>query len=438
MTVAVGDPARELSESFDSLRTSLPALGDNDVVQTLRDAETLCRQAYSVLLDAVAETEARGIAAREGFGSTRRLLAGVLRLPAGEARARVEHAAAVGDRRGLTGQILAPRLPQTAAALAAGQIGVGQLRVITETVAALPASVPEPVRERVEADLAGYGRDLAPRALRTIAQRIVATLDPDGAEPGVDDPAPGTPVRGELWLRNRRDGRLGLEGWLDPEHGAMVRSLIEQLAAPGRSTEEPAGDGVSDSRSLPDTRTVPQRQADALIELCERARAAAEFPTSGGEPAHLTVLIDWEALRAGIGTATLDHGQLITAADARRRACDCRVIPVVLGADSEPLDVGRASRTVPRSIRRALIARDHHCAFPGCHRPPQICDSHHVRHWTDGGDTSVGNCCLLCPMHHQQVHLQGWDITIHGGRVEFRPPAIIDPDQKPLTNPLRT
>jgi len=110
---------------------------------------------------------------------------------------------------------------------------------------------------------------------------------------------------------------------------------------------------------------------------------------------------------------------------------------VVLGGDSEPLDVGRATRTAPRGIRRALIARDGGCCFPGCHRPPGICSVHHVRHWADGGETSVGNCCLLCPMHHQQVHLQGWDITIQGGRVEFRAPAIIDPDRRPLFNPLR-
>lgn len=55
----------------------------------------------------------------------------------------------------------------------------------------------------------------------------------------------------------------------------------------------------------------------------------------------------------------------------------------------------------------------------------------------DGGDTSVHNCCLLCPMHRHQVHLQGWDITIRGGHVEFRPPAIINPDRRPLTNPFR-
>ncbi|MDQ2883555.1 MAG: HNH endonuclease [Actinomycetota bacterium] len=180
-----------------------------------------------------------------------------------------------------------------------------------------------------------------------------------------------------------------------------------------------------------------QRHADALIELCDLACATDEFPTTAGEPPHLTVTIDWDALRTALGTATLDYRQLINAGDARRLACDCKLIPVVLGSDSEPLDVGRAMRTVPLGIRRALVARDRGCSFPGCNRPPGLCAAHHVRHWIDLGPTTVGNCCLLCPAHHQQVHRQGWDITIHGGHVEFTPPEIIDPDRRPLTNPLR-
>ncbi|MGH3717811.1 MAG: DUF222 domain-containing protein [Pseudonocardiaceae bacterium] len=388
--------------------------------------EVLSRQTHAVMLELVAEADARAIATREGFGSTQRLLAGMLRLSAAEARMRVEHAAMVGTRRTITGDTLPPRLPATAAALTAGEIGAGQLRVITETMAALPASIPEPARERVEADLAGYARDFDPRRLRIIAQHLLAVLDPDGPPPG-EDPAPATPVRGELRLRDRRDGRLGVEGWLDPEHGAMVRALIEQLAARRPTTD----DGV------PDTRTVPQRQADALIELCDRARGAEGFPTTAGEPPHVTVTIDWDALRTALGTGLMDYGQPVSAGDARRLACDCKLIPVVLGGDSEPLDVGRAMRTVPLSIRRALVARDGGCTFPGCHRPPGLCAAHHVRHWADLGETTVGNCCLLCPTHHHQVHLQGWDITIHGGRVEFRPPAIIDPDRRPLTTPPR-
>jgi hypothetical protein len=400
-------------------------LDDKGITQALRDIETLSRRVHAVMLDLVADIDSRGIAGRAGFGTTQRLVAGMLHLSAGEARVRVEHAAMVGSRRALTGETLPSRLPATAAALAAGEIGPGQLRVITETLGALPASVPQPARDRAEADLAGYARDFDPRRLRIIAHRMLACLDPDGPPPD-DDPTTAAPVRGELWLRERRDGRLGLEGWLDPEHGSLVRSLIEQLAA-----RHPHSDGV------PDTRSIPARQADALIELCDRARAADEFPITAGEPPHVTVTIDWDALRTGLGAATLDYGQLISGAAARRISCGCKLIPVVLGGDSEPLDVGRAMRTVPAGIRRALVARDGGCSFPGCDRPAGLCEAHHCRHWVDGGKTSVQNCCLLCPAHHHQVHLQGWDITIHGGRVEFRPPTIIDPDRRPLTNPLR-
>jgi hypothetical protein len=425
VTVAVSDPVQVISSCLENVRGGLSGLHDDEIVHTLRQIEGLSRTAHSVLLDVVAEAEARGIAGRTGFGTTSRMLSAMLRVSAAEARIRTEHAAMVGSRRAITGEALPARLPATAAALATGQIGTGQLKVITETMALLPTSVPEPARERVEADLAGYARDFDPRRLRIIAQRMLDVLDPDGPEPA-EDPAPITPARGELWLKDRRDGCLGLEGWLDPEHGNLVRELIEQLAA-----RRPATEGVTDDRSM------PQRQADALIELCERARAAEEFPTTAGEPPHVVVTIDWDALRTALGTATLDYGQLISATTARRIACDCKLIPAVLGGDGEALDVGRTQRSVPLGIRRALVARDRGCAFPGCHRPPGLCTAHHIVHWADGGVTSVHNCCLLCTMHHQQVHLQGWDITIHGGRVEFRPPATIDPDRRPLTNPLR-
>jgi Domain of unknown function (DUF222) len=415
-----------MSSCLDGLRGTMGGLDDARIVQTLRDIESLSRRTQAVMLELVAEADSRGVAVERGFRNTQQLLAGMLQLSAAEARTRVQHATMLGTRRTITGQTLAARLPATAAALAAGQIGTGQLRVITETIAALPASVPPLARDRAEADLAGYARDFDPRRLRIIAQRLVATLDPDGPAP-VDEPDPTPPARGQLWLRDRRDGGLGLAGWLDAEHGGMVRALIEQLAA------RPA-DGAAEPRAI------EERHADALIELCDRARAAEEFPTTAGEPPHVTVTIDWDALRTGLGIATLDYGQLIIAGDARRLACDCKLIPVILGGDSEPLDVGRAMRTVPLGIRRALVARvarDGGCSFPGCDRPPGLCAAHHVRHWIGHGETKVGNCCLLCPAHHQQVHLQGWDITIHGGRVNFRPPTIIDPDRRPLTNPLR-
>ena len=289
MSVALAEPVEVMAGCLDSVREMLHGLDDNGIVQALRDIETHLRQTQSVMLNLVAEAESRGIAARSGFGGTARLLAGMLQLSAAEARQRVEHAALVGTRRTLTRDALPPKAPATAAALAGGHLGIGQLRVISETIGSLPASVPEPARQQAEASLAGYARDFDPRRLRLIAERLIAALDPDGPDPA-DDPSPATAGRGELWLRNRRDGRLAVEGWLDAEHGTQVRALIEQLATRRPTTT----DGVPDSRSI------PQRQADALIELCDRARVAEGFPTTGGEPPHVTVTINWEALRTGV------------------------------------------------------------------------------------------------------------------------------------------
>ncbi|MGH3988376.1 MAG: DUF222 domain-containing protein, partial [Pseudonocardiaceae bacterium] len=386
--------------------------------------ESVSRMLHSVMLTAVAELDSRNVAVNTGFRSTKRLLAGMLHLSATEAGTRVAHATALAPHRTLGGEILPPALPNTAAALAAGEIGPAQVRVIAETMNAIPASVSSIDHETAEADLARYARSFDPASLHKIGRHILAHLDQDGPEPR-DEPEP-TPAAGELRFRERRDGRLGLEGFLEPEHGAAFRALIDQLAAP-----RPAAEGI------PDPRTTPQRNADALLEICGLARAAQDCPTTAGEPPHLTVTIDWDALRTGLGTATLDYGTHLSAAEARRWACDAKIIPVVLGGGSEPLDVGRAMRTVPRSVRRALVARDRGCAFPGCDRPPRMCQAHHCRHWIDDGDTSVGNCVLLCETHHRHVHCTGWEILIRPGWVEFIPPAVIDPARTPLRNPLR-
>lgn len=200
VTVALSEPVAEMSDCLDSVRGMLSGLDDRGIIAALRDIESLSRRVHAVMLDLVAEADSRGIATGQSFGTTARLVAEALGLSAAEARMRVKHATMVGARRTITGQPLAPQLPATAAALAAGEIGIGQLRVITETMAALPASVPVTARERAEADLAGYARDFDPRRLRLIAHRILANLDPDGVQPG-EEASEATPVRGELWLR---------------------------------------------------------------------------------------------------------------------------------------------------------------------------------------------------------------------------------------------
>ncbi|MEV0952155.1 DUF222 domain-containing protein, partial [Promicromonospora sp. NPDC050249] len=96
----------------------------------------------------------------------------------------------------------------------------------------------------------------------------------------------------------------------------------------------------------------------------------------------------------------------------RRLACHSAITRIVFGPDGAVLDVGRAQRTVSGQMRRAVIARDQHCVYPGCDQPPSRCEVHHaITHWADGGDTSVTNSALLCWYHHQLVDTKG--ITMH-------------------------
>ncbi|MGW4130933.1 HNH endonuclease signature motif containing protein, partial [Amycolatopsis japonica] len=125
----------------------------------------------------------------------------------------------------------------------------------------------------------------------------------------------------------------------------------------------------------------------------------------------------------------------ITARHARMLACDAKIIPAILGSESEPLDIGRAARSVTPAQRRALNLRDHGCAFPGCRRRPKHCEAHHILPWGQLGDTDLNNLCLLCRYHHMVIHGQsGWKVQMTGGRPEFIPPQYLDPLQIPRRN----
>ena len=91
---------------------------------------------------------------------------------------------------------------------------------------------------------------------------------------------------------------------------------------------------------------------------------------------------------------------------------------------SLPLDIG-FSDSIPGQIRRAVLLRDQHCAWPGgCDRPASASDVHHIRHKSDGGETSIHNCGLFCEFHHETcIHRWGWQIILHpDGTMEARSP----------------
>ncbi|MGH3851902.1 MAG: DUF222 domain-containing protein [Pseudonocardiaceae bacterium] len=388
----------------------------------LRDAEADFRRSYSRVLGVVAELARENAGAATGFGTTARLLAGVLNLSTGEAKARVEQAELLTPRRSLTGEELPAALPSTAAELAAGAIGPAHVRVITATMRRIPPTTHPGTAAQAEETLAHAARRFDPGALTRIGERLLTILDPDGDEPA-DEPER---VR-ELRVRTGSDGTVTLNGKLDPEGGARVLEVLNSL-----NGRRPPVDGVPDQRSR------AHRDADALVEAMSGLLDEGGLPARGGQRPHLVLTMRLPDLIDGLGSAVLDTGGRVSAAETRRLACDSGVIPMVLGGDSMPLDVGRQQRLATAALRDALAQRDQGCCFPGCDRSPRYCHAHHIAHWLDGGETKLDNMCLLCEHHHVIVHRQGWHIRLGARRnPEFIPPQTVDPSRRPLHDPLR-
>jgi 5-methylcytosine-specific restriction protein A len=112
----------------------------------------------------------------------------------------------------------------------------------------------------------------------------------------------------------------------------------------------------------------------------------------------------------------------IPAATLQRLACDADATDIAASSAGEPLDLGRARRTAPPQMRRALVKRFQGCSWPGCDRPPAWTEAHHIQPWSKGGRTKVDNLVTLCRVHHRYVHEEGWKLTVTGDKVEARPP----------------
>lgn len=392
---------------------------DDELLAELRALEIRMHSTWAEMLAVVAEVDSRGIAGAQGYGTTVELVRALARVPRSEARARVSAASEVLPGRGLDGTPVPPVLPQSAAAVAEGVIGAADVAVIRSVLARVPAHIGPERRAQVESELARHARTLDSRQLAVLGRRMLAYLDPDGPRPA-DEPDTSRHLQS-----SDRDGGYELSGWLDREAAEIVRAALSPLAAP-----RPANDIEADLR------TAAQRDADALVELAQRALAGGELPSEGGERPQVVVTVSLPVLQGRIGSASLAFGGPINADAARRIACDAQLIPVVLGARSEPLDIGRSSHTVPTAIRRAVIVRDVGCAFPGCSVPARWCDIHHIRHWADGGPSCLDNCVLLCGRHHRLVHHSSWRIEMRGGVPEFHPPPWLA--GPPRHNPLHT
>ncbi|TMD11368.1 MAG: DUF222 domain-containing protein [Chloroflexi bacterium] len=109
----------------------------------------------------------------------------------------------------------------------------------------------------------------------------------------------------------------------------------------------------------------------------------------------------------------------------QRLACDASLSVIPLDSRDLPVDVGRATRSIPPALGRALRVRDGGCRFPSCDAPIDWTHSHHLRHWANDGETRLANLALLCAYHHRLVHEGGWRLVREddGSLQAIPPPA---------------
>ena len=309
-------------------------------------------------------------------------------------------------------------LPETSASMARGELSFSKVRALTRVATgANEGDLLDLARGCTTAEL-----ERMVRGFRRGSREDEAALERERHE------------RRALSVFPDEDGMYVVKGRLPAEVGALLMRAVE-AASDALYREErgpPGAEAEADTGRAADTqKAAAQRRADALGLLAERALAAGfgardeEVPVSGtrAERYQVVLHVEAETLKAEgePGRSELEDGTRVSAETSRRISCDCGLVRIGHAPDGSILDVGRRTRTIPPALRRALEARDQGCRFPGCGL--RFAEGHHVTHWSEGGETSLGNCVLLCRFHHRLVHEGGWRVGWWGpGRAVFYDP----------------
>jgi hypothetical protein len=221
------------------------------------------------------------------------------------------------------------------------------------------------------------------------------------------------------------DGALVINARLPAEQGALIVKALEMAldrqfavrAGPSPRPDDAIDQGVNDvSAETSDHESLPARRADAMAEVAETYLNAEPSQASTADRYQVVVHVTAE-------TSHIEDGPHVSAETSRRIACDASIVKFTRDEKGEPLPIGRKSRAIPPAIRRALRFRDGGCRFPGCTNTHFV-DGHHIRHWADGGETSLDNLVQLCRHHHRLVHEGGFSCErTTGGKIEFRSPS---------------
>jgi hypothetical protein len=282
----------------------------------------------------------------------------------------------------------------------------------------------------VEQILLSYAPRLTSRELGKLCRQVIDRFDPDGAEPREDE----LRARSGITVINGRDGLITWIVKMHPEAAGLLTAAVDARTAPRRTLAFVDPDDVDPDDvdlAVRDDRTFAQKRLDALTSIAKES-LGHDHGRVAGTAVTMTVTVTLESLISGLGTAHIDGiDEPISARAARRLAADAAIIPVVLGGDSEPLDVGQSSRLFTESQRRALAVRDGGCIWPGCDAPPGWCEVAHLIPWSHNGPTDLANGALMCRFHHRRFDNDGWALERRGAVPWLIPPEWIDASRTP-------
>ncbi len=378
-----------------------------ELMDLIAEVEALKSTLDALELGAVRELDATGAVKPLGWASTQDYLTHTAGGHKGIGPATVRLAAAVGR----------PALAPVAEAMTDGWLSATKAHVIERAIDTLPGN--PALRAQGVQVLLAEAKTLDATELRKAARHLASVIDPDGDarrdEKALDRLERAAHLGRHLTITDDHAGGAWIKGRCSTEDAALIKATLIPLAAP-----HPADDGE------PDPRDHGTRMLDALAQACQLLQSTDVLPECHGATPRLTLTTALEDLKAQTGFGTTETGESLSASAIRRLCCDAEIIPAVLGTSSEVLDVGRTRRLVTPAIWRALAARDQHCRFPHCTRPPLMCHAHHIQHWANGGPTSLDNLILL-RLSHEWLARLGASLVPGGGRgsrvVRRVPPA---------------
>ena len=241
------------------------------------------------------------------------------------------------------------------------------------------------------------------------------------------------PRESENWKRYKElscyqdeTGMIVIKAHLPPEEGALVIKTLEIIQAENRKKKEEVEEIIKEEPEVKvDSNNVSAEtfsqgmvredfladKASALVQMAESYLNSSNLKESGnslGEKYQVFLHINANAASMDCKVnqsdhCSIDNKRFLTVEVAKRLACDASLTTVLEDDQGNVLSIGRRSRIVPRAMSHALRIRDRGCVYPSCCQK-QYTDTHHIRHWAQGGETSMGNLTTLCRYHHGLLH----------------------------------